>query len=277
MTALDVLVATRVAIRHALLGEATSRSFLDPRTSFFDDRVKAHVLTWPCRYPGYLYETFLILPVHGNALECPVETLHRIKRTTAGRNLPVEQYIQAGRFGGLTRALAIGCDWCSIVNGTLEMTVKAFEGNSADEILGIDNVYFRRAHALIGHARYLPGAATFGCRRPGRQEIRDFLDAHCPALSDEDRRRLHDFAGRVIDFRSIVARIESRWCPLEYIRQLAYRREYWQTDIGFIARALRRHGRVRCQDCVTLANDAAPTARDFDTGFEEYFQLLYSL
>jgi hypothetical protein len=163
-------------------------------------------------------------------------------------------YIQLTRFLGYDNLDRMSCDWCSVVNGFCEFLLASIEGNSVENILKLKNVYFVGMFNTLKLVLKLKNSVD-----PTESYI----------VSDEyvsqfiQSKNIKNFQGDVefiklikffIEFRNLVACIESRWCPFNYLKAIAYHRDYWGSDIEKISKTLQEKGKIVCNECVDFLN-----------------------
>jgi hypothetical protein len=71
-----------------------------------------------------------------------------------------------------------------------------------------------------------------------------------------------------VEFRNLVSQVESRWCPFNYLYDIAYKREYWGSELAVISKTLHDTD-IQCINCVDVLNKTHAVSNPKVTIFQE--------
>ena len=185
-------------------------------------------------------------------------------------------YIQLSRFIDQDNLDRLSCDWCSIVNGSLEFILDSIKGNSATDIIKLKSSLVSTHSRIMGLTRF-SGCIPGNTYKVSDAEIDSFIRTNNIIHQYDQLATLKEIIGKLLELRNVVEIIESRWCPFRYLSDIAYERHYWGTDVDKIAELLRDSGRITCTQCVPLVNRYFSATKIKSSVFEPYVQNLIKL
>jgi hypothetical protein len=198
-----------------------------------------------------------------------------------GRNITHDKcltdYIQLTRFIQSNGPLRIGCDWCAIVNGTMEFVLATIKNNTAKNILKLDNLTFSIIYRMLVSLQYIPNSVVTAEYKVSTGLAIKFIHDNNITYALGEYSDLIAFIQKLLNFRAVVAQIESRWCPFAYIAKLEYSRPYWDTDLKPITKMLRERGNAICTDCINDINLEFVIINVIPSLFQSYLDKLINL
>jgi hypothetical protein len=213
-------------------------------------------------------EGLVIFPGYTNLLSVLVTARKMGQHWQARPN--VDDYIQLTRFIDKDNMDRISCDWCSIINGYLELMFDAMEGETAENILKIRNLPYTLTKLSLFALVFVPYSAVDDDIDLSDERIENFLRTKGISYESEEKKTIFRFIRELLLLRHICGQLESRWCPFGYTEQLLYVREYWATDIAEVRATLQRIGKINCKDCVRDLNQLVPLSEQISSIFEGY-------
>ena len=188
----------------------------------------------------------------------------------------LRDYIQLTRFIEQQNLDRMSCDWCSIVNGSLEFVLDSISENKASDINKLNTSSLTLMHKMLMGLTKIPGRFPEKCL-VSDDEIDVFIENKKIVLEFGETLKLKDTIKKLLELRNIVELVESRWCPFRYLSDIAYERHYWGTDVQQIAKLLRESGRINCISCTPIVNGFYAVKIPKESIFEKYVNNLIQL
>ncbi len=217
-------------------------------------------------------EGLIIFPGYTNLLSILV-TARKMGRHWQAKP-QVSDYIQLTRFIDKDNMDRISCDWCSIVNGYLELMLDAMEGESAEAILKAQNLPYTLTKISLMSLIFVPYSSVDDDVDLTDETIAAFIASKGISYQSTDKKALYRFIRDIILLRHITSQLESRWCPFAYTEELLYSREYWSTDLDEVRATLQQLSKVNCKDCIRDLNRLAQISQEVVSVFEPYLERL---
>lgn len=202
---------------------------------------------------GSKIEGYVIFPTIFHLNVCLTSSKVIGKYITHSKN--INDYIQLTRFIAHNNMDRMSCDWCSIVNGMLEFNLDVIKGNAANNILKLNNFGLTVVHYALTTLRHIPTSAVTNSCKFTNNDVLTFIHKNNISYKDNELSKLITLVKKLLEIKEAVSQIESRWCPFRYLGDIAYEREYWNTNLEEVARMLQEHGKVICNTCVKEANN----------------------
>ena len=214
--------------------------------------------------------TILPLPIHLYELRKTIKTVC----DNFSYDCDLSKYIQLTRFIQYQNLDRLSCDWCSVVNGSIEFIVDSFKQNSAHNINKLNS----NLNVSNGMLLRLANKDNYDYAITD-SEIEYFIKQNQISFEESELVLLKKTLKKFIELKNIVGIIESRWCPFRYLSDIAYQRHYWGTDVEEIAKLLSSSGRIDCTQCVPLVNQKFGIKPDklLPSVFEDYVNELIEI
>lgn len=189
----------------------------------------------------------------------------------------LRDYIQMSRFIEQQNLDRLSCDWCSIVNGSLEFVLDSIGGNKASDINKLNTAMLTLMHNMLLGLTKNPGRFPDNDYSVYDSEVDAFIENKKIVLEFGEYVKLKNTIKKFLELKKLVEAVETRWCPFRYLSDIAYERNYWGTDVEGIAELLRTSGRITCESCVPTVNSLYAVTTPKSSVFEDYVNNLFQL
>ncbi len=99
-------------------------------------------------------------------------------------------------------------------------------------------------------------------------EVFDFVRSSSIQNFDPTNQKHIDIIKFFVEFRNLVSQVESRWCPFNYLYDIAYKREYWGSELAVVSKTLHDTD-IKCINCVDVLNKKHAVNNPKSTIFQE--------
>ena len=189
-----------------------------------------------------------------------------IKSFQSKNKIEFDSYFSFTRFSnGIDK---VGCDWCSIINGILELLILETEQYYSSDNFNPNNLLIPSSIKQFSDKwtslmrRKIPGFLKIDDRgRPSINQIKVFttiLDD--TKLNDCQKNISIEFITEIIRLKNIVEIIETRYCPFKHLTEINFDRPYYYyssnniKELKMAQEILRERGQIRCDECVEIIN-----------------------
>jgi hypothetical protein len=184
----------------------------------------------------------------------------------------LEKYISFTRFSRGTDKMS--CDWCSIVNGSLELLLDTVYANINDKsVYKLLNSDFQiELNKLI----YINN--IFYHIKPKQHDLDKYYDKIDLKINNENKEQIKKLVYNLVIFRDIVEDIETRWCPFKHMTKLNFDREYYKynpndvKELKIASNIIKNQGEIKCDQCIKLLNESPVLNKHSHTIFKDYMK-----
>jgi hypothetical protein len=190
----------------------------------------------------------------------------------------VEKYISFTRFSrGRDK---ISCDWCSIINGCMELLLDVIYSNLNDEsvekILDVEELSL---NLILFTNKYMYHV------KPTEVDLYKYYERIDNQIDSKYREPLKKVISDLLTVRSVIECIETGWCPFKHMTEIDFDRAYYKynsndvTELKIASDIIKENGSIKCDSCVTLLNNSNALNKNAYTIFDKYMervkQILY--
>lgn len=190
----------------------------------------------------------------------------------------VEKYISFTRFS--RGSDKISCDWCSIINGCMELLVDIIYSNlnneSVEKILDVKELSLNTilfTNKYMYHSKHV------------KEDLDKYYKRIDKQIDSKYREPLKKVIYNLLTVRSVIECIETGWCPFKHMTEIDFDRAYYKynsndvTELKIASDIIKENGSIKCDSCVKLLNDSNSLNKAAYTIFDKYMehvkQILY--
>lgn len=221
------------------------------------------------KYPKYLVEHHLIWVTKDN-LNFVLLLFKYIRSIQKQEPGTLEKYVSFTRFSrGRDK---ISCDWCSIVNGCMELLLKVVYENINDEFT--ETLLYGK-HRMSVDSILLTNNFMYHVT-PKQKDI-DKFNSKIDLLTknkDEMKKLIHE----LLTTYEVIADIETRWCPFKHMTKLDFDRAYYKynandvNEFKIASDIIKKYGSIKCDNCIEILNKSDELNKNSQTIFADYIK-----